>query len=178
MSSHDIHDLQLEQSSTPLPTNPPSLPPRPEGSPGRPGTGPSLLAKRLAVLLRCHEAARWHNVWLWIWWGIRALVVIGVAIPLCIGIGNAVCTLYLQEVTANYSQAQIAGWTAGLGSAAAILLLWAIFEGLWPKRFRPLEEQLAAIQRDHAAELRSWGSPSVLREPAAVAEILQHESHT
>lgn len=56
----------------------------------RPAVAPlSPLGKRLQVLVRVHEAASWARMWAWIWFGIRALVVLGVAIPLCIGIGNA-----------------------------------------------------------------------------------------
>jgi len=193
MSSNDPRDLHLETQSTDLRTDPSEPVPvlRPadrEAGPSRPA-GPSPVTKRLAVLLRCHEAAAGHRVWLWIWWGIRALVVVGVAIPLCIGIGNAVDYLafnYLSDYQETWGgnktshrmgvESSIVGWAAGIGTGLAIALLWAVFEWLWPKRFRPLDEQIASLQRDHPAEVRGWGGPAVLREPAAVAELLRLES--
>jgi hypothetical protein len=77
-----------------------------------------------------------------------------------------------------HNQAEVAGWAAGLGTAAVIALLWTLFEWFGKRRFAPLEEQIAAIQRDHASEVHAWGGPAVLREPAAVAEILRLETPT
>lgn len=141
----------------------------------------SPLRKRLSVLLRCHEAAGWFRVWQWVWWGIRALVVIGVTIPLCIGIGIATFRYALESPTwsnqaFNAHHAMVTGWVAGLGTAAGILLLWTIFEWFMKRRYAPLEEQIAAIQREHAGDIATWGSPAILRDPGAVAEILRLES--
>lgn len=193
MSSNDPRDLHLEPQRADPRTDPsepvPVLRPAETAPSSSRPSGPSPVAKRLAVLLRCHEAAATHGVWLWIWWGIRGLVVVGVAIPLCIGIGNAVDFLayhYLADYQAKYGgdktdyrmgvESSIAGWAAGVGTGLLIALLWAVFEWLWPKRYRPLEEQIAALQRDHAAEVRAWGGPAVLREPAAVAELYRLET--
>jgi hypothetical protein len=177
----------------------------------RPAVAPlSPLGKRLQVLLRVHEAAYRAYVWAWIWWGIRALVVLGVAIPLCIGIGHATFAYVydppsrhlhtdqtirgieyfikgekVERAAYEYArnsdyrvhhQAEIAAVAAGIGAAAILALIWTLFEWCWRRKFAPLEEQIAGIQRDHASEVTAWGGPSVLREPGAVAEILRLET--
>ena len=167
MLSHDPRDLPLEQRSDDLRTDPTS--PRPDEPPARPG-GLSPLAKRLAVLLRCHEAAGWHNMWLWIWWGIRAVVVIGVTIPLCIGIGNAVCSLYVQEVHPNYEQAQIAGWAVArlaLAVAPHAQRIW-IAAGGGNNGGDGLIAARHLLQAGRTVQVRLFGDPA--RAPADEAE--------
>jgi hypothetical protein len=177
----------------------------------------SPLAKRLQVLLRCHEAAGWARVGRWIWWGVRALIVLVVSIALAIGVGRAAFHVtydpdshHLHEEfgakdkfdekgegrvyfvrgkpvsRAVYEEARESEWrahnqsdiyaiAAGVATLFALLLAWTLFEWFWKRRDAALEEQIAAIQRDHASEVTAWGGPAVLREPAAVAEILRLE---
>ncbi len=76
------------------------------------------------------------------------------------------------NLTAAVSAAVVVG-LAVLAVFAASLLV----RGRRPEPAAPggVDEQIAAIVRDHPEAVREWGGPSVLREPYLVAEVLRIE---
>jgi hypothetical protein len=79
---------------------------------------------------------------------------------------------------ATHSNLTTALW-ASIGAGLAVL---AVFIGSLCLRGRGrlldaggVDEQIAAVVRDHPDAVREWGGPSVLREPVLVREILHIE---
>ena len=83
---------------------------------------------------------------------------------------------YFLATGSNYTSAVSAAVLVGL----AVVAVFAVF--LWLRGRRPepepagvVDEQIAAIVRDHPDAVREWGGPSVLRERCLVAEVLRIE---
>ena len=84
----------------------------------------------------------------------------------------------------DYFLATGSNLTTAVSAATAVgLMVLALFAGSLSLRVRRpepsaaggVDEQIAAIVRDHPEAVREWGGPSVLREPYLVAEILRIE---
>jgi hypothetical protein len=84
---------------------------------------------------------------------------------------------YYLATHSNMTTALSAAVAAGLGVLAVVLFALRLL-GRRPATGPPaggVDEQIAAIVRDHPDAVREWGGPSVLREPALVREILRIE---
>ncbi len=100
-----------------------------------------------------------------------------------------VYTYYVKSATVNQQQydyflATNSNFTTAISLAIAVgLAVPVLLVGLmWLRGRRPepppvggVDEQIAAVVRDHPEAVREWGGPSVLREPELVAEILRIE---
>jgi hypothetical protein len=85
---------------------------------------------------------------------------------------------YFLATNSNHPQALMAAIPAGLvlGLAIpAVVGLVLLVRGRKPPAHAALEDQIAAIVSGHPDAVQRWGGPSVLREPAMVAELVRIE---
>jgi len=83
---------------------------------------------------------------------------------------------YFLATNSNFTEALSAAIVTGLAVPVVLLGLLRL-RGRRPEvpADGGVEEQIAAIARDHAEAVRAWGGPSVLRVPELVAEVLRIE---
>jgi hypothetical protein len=73
----------------------------------------------------------------------------------------------------NRHEASIAAVGVGLGACAAVVLAFLVTKQFRNRPlYRALDEQVAAILKEHPEAVQAWGGPLVLRQPELVQEVL------
>lgn len=136
---------------------------------------PEPLRQQFPLLLAYHQEAARKRLYLLAWRVGTAGVALGLtACFLTIAVG---CLLMLIWTAAGYYNSPLLDalqWVFGVvfgpAATAVVWTVWYRFSGT--PGHPPLEELLARLERDHAAEVAALGGVAVLRDPVQVRAIL------